>query len=230
MHHIIGKKILFITAHPDDESFLAGGTIWSNHLQGGKNFLYCASKGGKGTAYVDPRLQNKIKEVRETELTEAINYLKITKTCIDNFPDSSLENHIHDIKYNVSVYTESVLPDIIISFGEDGFTGHRDHIVLGTIARNIAHKLGIPFASFSHPPHTTCSKFKDFLSKKQLHNCYADKKIIHEPNIHVQVDGKKKFEILHIYKSQFEGLNPYNIFPEDVALHFLNNEYFYLES
>jgi len=48
----LGSKILVFTAHPDDESYLAAGTIYENTRRGGKTFLVCATGGELGSAHL----------------------------------------------------------------------------------------------------------------------------------------------------------------------------------
>jgi len=47
MLDFLGKTLLFVVAHPDDESFTSAGTMWQNRLAGGKNYIICATYGKK---------------------------------------------------------------------------------------------------------------------------------------------------------------------------------------
>ncbi len=228
-HTILGKKLFFITAHPDDESFLAGGTILKNHKLGGSSTLFCASKGEKGIAYIREHDHHNIKKIREQELQTVAHTAGISEVHVSDLPDGMLESHRAALDEILEAHVQRFAPDFVVSFGADGFTGHRDHIVVGAVARDIATRLGIPFVTFSHPPHVVSDTFKNFFNKKKIRGCYEEKTLIHDPNIHIRVDGLDKLALLKLYKSQFPGLDPYTIFPKDIAEHYLHNEYFIIE-
>ena len=46
--NILGRKIVWLFAHPDDECYLAAGTIYENYRNGGENYLICATAGEQG--------------------------------------------------------------------------------------------------------------------------------------------------------------------------------------
>ncbi len=50
MKTFLGKKIFMITAHPEDESYVAAGTLHKNIEAGGGNALVCATPGPSGTS------------------------------------------------------------------------------------------------------------------------------------------------------------------------------------
>jgi len=49
----LGKRLLVVTAHPDDESFLASGTMLANANAGGNNFVFCATLGERGKSHLE---------------------------------------------------------------------------------------------------------------------------------------------------------------------------------
>jgi LmbE family N-acetylglucosaminyl deacetylase len=228
---ILKKHIAFITAHPDDETLLAGGTIHQNHLAGGKNSLFCATLGEKGIAYlVNPPSIEEMKLLRKNELLNVGKYIGIHTIEMSDLPDGAIEHHIEVLKNSVLTFITTHRPDILISFNQDGFTGHRDHVIISTITKEIAKNLSIPFFTFSKPPHETFPDFTMHLFKKRKNGIYVENEQKHKtPNIQIVVDPKVKLEALKLYESQFAGLNPHNIFPNDIAEHILNNEYFYSE-
>jgi LmbE family N-acetylglucosaminyl deacetylase len=71
------KNLLFIAAHPDDETFVAGGTIAKCVSEGGTVTLACGTRGERGkTAGLVP--EDKLPQVREQELREAMAILGVS--------------------------------------------------------------------------------------------------------------------------------------------------------
>lgn len=228
--NILGEKILIITAHPDDEAFLATGLIYKNKEQGGTTYLYSATVGEQGNAYVDPATSMEdLKILRKKELENAVEYLGINKIILDNFPDRDLEHHTEKLKNRINEIVIQEKPGCIVGFGKNGYTGHKDHIAIGLIAEEIAHRNAIPYLAFCHPPKNLFGDISEFLIKKRAKGSYFEEIENQEPNISITIDGEIKLNALKIYQSQFPGLDPYKIFPEEIAKHLLENEYFILK-
>ena len=66
------KRLLFVFAHPDDESFSCGGTIAKYVAAGWHVDLMCATRGEEGNRgpFVDLP-QNQLGEIRQKELQKA---------------------------------------------------------------------------------------------------------------------------------------------------------------
>ncbi len=227
--NILGKKLLVVVAHPDDESFLAAGTLRRNAEEGGINYLICASLGALGTSYVSKTVtKTELKKIRKEELMTVCNELKIKHFKILNFPDSGIQEYTTEFKKYVLDFADVCLPDYIISFGPDGYTGHRDHITAGKVSKWVASRMKIPFIQFTKPCNELCKALGIYLKIKQKKGNYKECKEETAPNIHIQVDAIAKLRTLALYKSQFAGLNPYKTFPQKIADHILQNEYFYV--
>ena len=127
---LAGRTVLFVFAHPDDESLACGGTMARLADAGVRVILLCASRGEAGSIS-DPALvpDGDLGDVRERELTEAAAVLGVAKVIVLNHSDGNLkwkdmpefENEIIDAvrQYNV---------DAVITFHEDGLYWHIDHI------------------------------------------------------------------------------------------------------
>ncbi len=229
-NEFLGKKLLLITAHPDDETFLAGGTIYANSRAGGITTLYTATAGERGTSYMEhPGNKDEVREIRIEELGKVAKFLSIDSVIVGSFPDREISNYLADIENEVAKIITETQPDIIIGFGENGYTGHQDHITIGIIAKKTAKSLGIPYAAFSHPPEAVCRNLSEHLSLKRSNGIYKDEILCEAPNLCIAIDPEVKMQALKIYASQFTGLNPNTIFPPAIAEHFLSHEYFLLE-
>ena len=226
---IFGKKLLVIAAHPDDEAFLAAGTIHENGKRGGTTALYSATIGEKGSAYVDPQTtEAELKTIRKKELEDAAKYLGIQKIILDSFPDRDLEHQGSDLKNRIEEVIKAEQPDYILGFGKNGYTGHKDHMIIGVLAKELSQKLGIPYLAFCHPPKHLFGDISKFLINKRAKGNYFDEIENEEPNLTIIVSPEIKLKALEIYQSQFPGLDPRKIFPANIAELLLTNEYFKL--
>jgi LmbE family N-acetylglucosaminyl deacetylase len=126
-------RVLGIFAHPDDETICAGGTLAKYAGAGADVRVVSLTKGGAGQirdASVATRAT--LTDVREKELHAAGRELGLTETrCLDH-----LDGGLADIDGQVLVRLASELlseldPDVVITFGPDGFSGHRDHVTVG---------------------------------------------------------------------------------------------------
>ncbi len=150
---LLGKKLLFVTAHPDDESFFAAGTMHKNLLAGGQCALVCATFGERGKGHIKkPVTVRQLKIIRSQELKAMAELLKLKNLFCLNLPDGRLCDCQEKLEQKVFRSIESFKPHIVISFGPDGITGHKDHVCLGKICRRLAKKAGLEFASFAAGP------------------------------------------------------------------------------
>jgi LmbE family N-acetylglucosaminyl deacetylase len=139
--------ILWVLAHPDDESFGNAGTMLLAHDAGITTGLVCATRGEVGQIR-DTRLATRdtLPAVREHELRRAMSLAKLTELRLLGFRDSGMagtpENE--DARAFVNVpFVEAVAhvvghirdlrPRVVVSFGPDGVYGHPDHIAIGAI-------------------------------------------------------------------------------------------------
>ncbi|MBI3589217.1 MAG: PIG-L family deacetylase [Candidatus Liptonbacteria bacterium] len=224
---ILGQKILFVTAHPDDESYLAAGTIYKNYQAGGQSFLLCATLGEKGRFHCKENVtESQLKKIRKWELTAAAKFLKISQLTILNLPDCTLSQKLNQktLLKKILILIKKIKPDLIASFGQDGISGHLDHITTGQVSRSAAKKLKIPFLSFCCPPKLKSAQ--DQLRLRRKHGRYAPKINYSTFNIKIKVDPKIKLKALKIHRSQLDRGNPFSKLPEGAAEEMLRNEYF----
>lgn len=227
-HPLLGRSLLVLTAHPDDEAFTAGGTIHANGEAGGRTVLLCASLGGRGRAHLDRELTDEeLKRVRFDELHAATGCLGMHEVHVFDFPDGELAGCQDDIRAQWEPLVARIEPDAILSFGPDGYTGHADHVAVGEIAAGIARERGLPLWRFALPDGEFGPAFRECLQRKRAHGIYADAlKEAGPDRVCVHVRPERKLEALRHHASQFGGLDPYRVFPPEIAEHFLTHEYF----
>lgn len=225
---ILGKKLLIITAHPDDESFMAAGTIHLNHQHGGRTILVCATEGERGKHHLTKLLTSaKLKQLRKQELRNVSKFLHVHKLLHLKLPDGELKLPAHIKKlYRHSLGIAQIeRPDFIVSFGSDGITGHYDHISVAEVASKIAKKLNIKLLTFALPPKVIPNAH-NWLGVRRKSDCYCEVVIYGQPTIKIPIDKKVKLTALKMHKSQFAGKDPLYHFPARAAKEILAAEWF----
>jgi LmbE family N-acetylglucosaminyl deacetylase len=126
-------RVLGVFAHPDDETLCAGGTFAKYARTGAEVCVVSFTRGGAGQirdAAVATRAS--LAAVRERELDAAGKELGLTQVrCLDH-PDGGLP----DVDPAVLLQQAAELidefdPDVVVTFGPDGFSGHPDHVAIG---------------------------------------------------------------------------------------------------
>lgn len=119
------KKMLAILAHPDDESYGMGGTLAKYSHLGWQVSLLCATRGEAGIPGVTLEAAGKI---RELELRQAADHLGISVDFLGYIDGTLVYIDPEQILESIVSYIEKSQPDIILTFGPDGISGHPDHV------------------------------------------------------------------------------------------------------
>jgi LmbE family N-acetylglucosaminyl deacetylase len=129
-------RLLGVFAHPDDESFCAGGTLARYTHAGAEAMVVSATRGQAGqirSAKVATR--RTLGQVREQELRLACQRLGVQHVvCLDHGDGMLKEVDQEVLIEQVVEIIRSFRPDIVITFGPDGGYGHPDHIAISTAA------------------------------------------------------------------------------------------------
>ena len=121
--------IMGIWAHPDDETYLAGG-ILASAVRNGQNVVCVTATKGEAGSTSDPAKWplEKMGEIREGELADALEILGVTNQhylgckdglCIDESPEA--------VVAQITELINQYKPDTILTFGPEGWSGHPDH-------------------------------------------------------------------------------------------------------
>lgn len=125
-------SLLAVYAHPDDESFVPGGTIARYAFEGARVTLVCATRGEEGMVG-DPPLSDRasLGECRQDELLGSCKVLGIDRICFLDLQDGRLNAYPHpDVEGKIVEMIRLVKPQVVITFGPEGITGHHDHIAI----------------------------------------------------------------------------------------------------
>ena len=126
-------RVLGIFAHPDDETLCAGGSLAKYASAGADVRVVSLTKGGAGQIRdASAATRATLRAVREKELVAAGIELGLTETrCLDYHDGELSEIDSQTLIELVSELLSEIDPDVVITFGPDGFSGHPDHIAVG---------------------------------------------------------------------------------------------------
>lgn len=141
---LIGRSVLAVFAHPDDESLACGGTLARLSDAGARVVLLCASRGSKG-AVSDPALvpDSDLGSVRAEELRQAARVLGVADVVILDHPDGELrwaDAPLFDREIMSAI--RDYRADAVITFDDDGLYWHVDHVGVHERTRNAVEALG----------------------------------------------------------------------------------------
>lgn len=156
----VPRRLLFVLAHPDDESFGNAGTIARYSSDGAGVHYACATRGECGG--VAPELLNgypDIAALRSAELAEAANALDMASYHFLGYRDSGMagwpENDhpqaliqagIDEVAGRVTAAIRAIRPQVVVTFNTYGGYGHPDHIAIHKAALLAFERAGDPAA------------------------------------------------------------------------------------
>lgn len=122
-------KVLFIYAHPDDETFGCGGTIAKLVREGVTVNLITATTGQAGqTGEYGNLTPEELGKVREKEHAAAAKILGISKIHYLRLMDGEVSKHqVPELVERLMPLLKKENPDIVISFEKNGASNHPDH-------------------------------------------------------------------------------------------------------
>jgi LmbE family N-acetylglucosaminyl deacetylase len=221
----LGSKLLVVTAHPDDESYLAAGTILANRREGGSAFIVCATLGEKGKSHLPIGVtERRLKAIRARELAMVSKFLRVDGLRALDIPDGKLAEPPNRARLAGALKALSYKPDIVIGFGKDGITGHLDHIAAGEVAHAFAVGAGLPYAAFCAPLKLQAATRQ--LMRRRKHGVYCERLRYRRPAISIPIDPVSKMRALAFHQSQHKDGDPFSTFSASVAREILSLECF----
>ena len=152
------RTLLLIFAHPDDETFLAGGSACKYAGEGVRVVLVSATRGESGKAG-DPPLcsSEELPALREQEMRRAAAILGIAEVHLLGYHDRELAAAPPDqIREQLVTIIRCHQPSVVVSFDPNGGNAHPDHIAISRFAADAVSAAADPrwFPS-AGPPHST---------------------------------------------------------------------------
>jgi LmbE family N-acetylglucosaminyl deacetylase len=135
--------LLGVWAHPDDEAYLSSGLMSLVRDRGGRVVVVTATRGELGTE--DPVMwpPERLGPLRERELGASLAEVGVHEHRWLAHRDGELADVPLDRGAAELVpLLESVRPDVVVTFGPDGMTGHPDHRAVSAWTTRAWHQTG----------------------------------------------------------------------------------------
>lgn len=197
-----GKKVLAISAHPDDMDFGGSGTLMQWLKQGAKAAIVIATNGDKGTS--DTSLTSRqLAKLRRDEQLHASTFLGLEQTWFLDYPDAHLEI-TQNLKEKLIRIIREYKPDAVMTFDPTmvyslklNYINHPDHRAIGQATIDAVFPMARDFLVF--PEHQKSGLAPHKVSDIFLYN-------FDHPNYYVDITSviDRKIELLGLHESQID--------------------------
>ena len=190
MHQLTRRCILAVFAHPDDETSAAAGTLTHYAREGVDIHVVTATRGERGALGTgDLRIARRdLPAVREAELRTVLALYGAHPPILLGYHDQALSTaDFATLTHDVLQVMAAVRPDVVITFGPSGISGHDDHTTMHRAATEAFHRyrptavvaprlyyVALPpavaaqFALHLHPSEMTLSVCMDIAAVKPI--------------------------------------------------------------
>jgi LmbE family N-acetylglucosaminyl deacetylase len=140
------KKLLCVTAHPDDEAWAFGGALLRYRECGVGTHVICLTRGGAGTYRATAKSSDEQMKLRAQEFAAACRVLKVIQADLLDYPDGGLARvNFLEAVGDLSGRIRAAKPDVVITFGTEGtVTAHPDHSLVALFTTAACHWAGRP--------------------------------------------------------------------------------------
>lgn len=140
-----GDRVVFVGAHPDDETFAAGATLSALARIGAAVHVVCITSGeaayppaSEGSADLPSR--------RRLEFREACARLGVTSGVVLDLPDSDVSSHLPEATENILRIAAGVSATHLLTVW--WCDPHPDHEAVGWATRDVGERLELPVSGF----------------------------------------------------------------------------------
>jgi LmbE family N-acetylglucosaminyl deacetylase len=205
------RRLLAVFAHPDDETFLAGGTLAKYTAAGWQVFLLCATHGeAGGRGEYDHLTKEQFARLRRQELEAAAHALGIQRPLFLNCADRQLAQDCWaSATHEIIRAIRRIRPEVVITFGPDGISGHPDHVAISQIVTTAfwtADQTSVLPAESSEFPPFAPSRLYYVLRSASVPRCCEAEGSLEAPPLTTVIDIReysvRKLEAMRCYQSQ----------------------------
>ena len=119
------RTLLGVWAHPDDEAYTSAGLMATFRQRGDRVVVITATLGEHGTSDPETWPPGRLAAWRHAELRNSLAALDVEELHLLGFQDGHCEQS--DGRQAIARHLIDIDPDVIVTFGPDGMTGHPDH-------------------------------------------------------------------------------------------------------
>lgn len=133
------RRLLCVTAHPDDEAAAFGGALLLYRSRGVETYVISLTAGEAGSRG-GAKSRDELAEVRRAEFAAACEVLKVSHGEVLGYPDGGLyQVRLGRPTADLAGRIRRIRPQVLITFGPDGITGHADHAMASLFATMAFH-------------------------------------------------------------------------------------------
>jgi N-acetylglucosamine malate deacetylase 2 len=214
-------SLLAIFAHPDDETFRPGGTLALLARHGVRVEVLTITRGEAGSCGEPPLCTpGELPIVRERELRCACAALGIQPPRLLDYADGHLQEcDTETMVSHVLSAVNEIEPQVLLSFGPDGLSGHPDHIAVGQWTVETFQRVDEIAALYTVAvPHSLAQK----LDMPQIHSVPDEAIAL---SVDVSSVWETKLAAMRCHATQLSS-SPMMSVPEERQRLFFGREYF----
>jgi LmbE family N-acetylglucosaminyl deacetylase len=138
-------RVMFLGAHPDDETFAAGATL-AGLARAGHHIHVATMSAGEAALDGVEAGAGDLAATRRAEFAQAVGELGVTSWSIGDLPDGGLLGRIDDVRTTAQNLVLDLEPDVVLTTWWND--PHPDHQAVGLVARHIAVGRRVPAYGF----------------------------------------------------------------------------------
>jgi LmbE family N-acetylglucosaminyl deacetylase len=180
----VPRGLLAIFAHPDDESYGAGGVMAMAARAGNPVWVLCATNGDQGGRPGEVDVDHSLDpEIRRRELACACEALGAGEPIFLGYRDSGMEGWgapegslslapVGEVVDRVADVIRRLRPAVIVTFDPGGVYGHPDHVACSTVAtaayQRVSAEPGGPVALYHQAlPKSAIEAMRESMEREQ---------------------------------------------------------------
>jgi LmbE family N-acetylglucosaminyl deacetylase len=138
------RRMMCVTAHPDDEAGGFGGSLALYHDRGVETAVICLTPGQAATHRGGAKDDLELAAMRREEFAASCRILEVTRGMVLDYPDGKLyRQELYRVVCDLTLEVRRFRPQVMLSFGpEGGVTGHTDHSMASVFAELAFHWAG----------------------------------------------------------------------------------------
>ena len=227
------RRVACVFAHPDDDTYGVAGSLALHASDELQLTVIMATSGGAGRI-ADPSLATRetLGRVREAEDVASwralgfdpdVRFLRHPDGGLARIPREQLVLEVRDL-------LEETAPEVVVTFGPDGITGHEDHVAIGAVATEAfqatrTSSSGQAFSRLLHNvvPQSSLDRLNELFRERGLEPMDPTQPFmprgVPDRTIGVRVDCssvyERKLEAIRCHKTQAELEDvPYDLWPQ----------------
>ncbi len=245
------RCLVFVHAHPDDETLATGGTIARYADAGHHVVLITCTNGEEGEIAEVPDLgtleeiKPRLGEIRRVELEAACRVLGNIDLRMLGYHDSGMDGtpeneathafmneDLDAVASRIAEICSEVGADVVVTYNAYGGYGHPDHIKAHHAAMLAAERCNIAKVYHHAFPKSLLQAGRalfgeDFFSEEEIERVGTDDALV-TTSIEVTQYVKRKMDALKAHRTQLGTIAPFLAMPEELHVLALGTEHYVL--